>query len=133
MADVELVIKIPEDYYNRLKRIKKDSIFGLSRAEQTILHGIPLPKGQGRLIERVLNAAKDLKQKSKTGRWIPVSKRLPEESYYCLCCDKDGYMTIGSINKYSKEWCFEDDEVDIDVVAWTPLPEPYKAESEAAE
>lgn len=66
------------------------------------------------------------------GRWIPVSEGLPEESCHCLCCDKDGYMTIGFINKYSKEWCFDDDEVDINVAAWIPLPEPYKAESEAA-
>lgn len=65
------------------------------------------------------------------GRWIPVSERLPEESSnYCLCCDKNGYMAIGFISKYSKEWVFDDDEAYMKVVAWMPLPEPYKAESE---
>ena len=59
------------------------------------------------------------------GGWIPVSERLPEENYYCLCCDKDGYITIGFVPKYSKDWWFEDDEIDIDVVAWMPLPGPY--------
>lgn len=67
---------------------------------------------------------------SVTQKWIPVSERLPEKSDYCLCCDKDGYMIIGWIPKWSKEWCFDDDEVDMDVVAWMPLPQPYKAESE---
>lgn len=62
--------------------------------------------------------------------WIPVSERLPEKSDYCLCCDKDGYMIIGWLSKWSKEWYFDDDEVDMDVVAWMPLPQPYKAESE---
>ena len=63
-------------------------------------------------------------------RWIPVSEKLPDEKDYCLCCDKDGYITIGFVSKWSKQWCFDDPEVDIDVIAWMPLPEPYKAESE---
>ena len=57
--------------------------------------------------------------------WIPVSERLPEEKHCCLCCDKDRYITIGFISK-SKEWCFVDDEIDIDVIAWMPLPKPYE-------
>lgn len=66
-------------------------------------------------------------------KWIPVSERFPEESNYCLCCDKDGYITIGYIPEWSKEWIFEDDDIFIDVVAWMPLPEPYKVESEGQE
>lgn len=69
-------------------------------------------------------------QNQKSGKWIPVSERLPEDSNYYLCCGKDGYMIIGWISKWSKEWCFDDDEFDMDVVAWMPLPQPYKAESE---
>lgn len=63
-------------------------------------------------------------------KWILVSERLPEEKDYCLCCDKDGNITIGFISKYSKKWVFDDDEVDMDVTAWMPLPKPYKAEME---
>ena len=74
------------------------------------------------------------------GAWIPVSERLPKEDDYCLCCDKDGYMAIGCIKNWSirrldgtrycgKDWSFDDDKIDIDVIAWMPLPEPYKVES----
>lgn len=58
------------------------------------------------------------------GKWIPIAERLPEENVYCLCCDKDGYMIVGFVLKGSKKWCFEADDIDIDVVAWMPLPEP---------
>lgn len=65
--------------------------------------------------------------------WIPVSERLPKELDHCLCCDEDGYMTIGYVLKRSKEWNFVDDDIDIDVVAWMPLPEPYKPDCEPRE
>lgn len=60
----------------------------------------------------------------KTG-WIPVSKRLPEE--YCLFCDIDGDVFYGHI--YDGRWWAEgqDDRIK-NVIAWMPLPEPYKAE-----
>ena len=120
MADIEMVIKIPESAYDYL-----------SQTVDCIANGIPLPKGQGRLIERVLNAAETLKQKM--GHWIPVSERLPERSVWVLayCKTKDGYeyQTVLLLAKYNGEWTDCDDFCD-DVIAWMPLPEPYKAESE---
>ena len=57
------------------------------------------------------------------GRWIPVSERLPEDSGYYLTttmfsevyCD---YWTENSFNRSEA------------IIAWMPLPESYKAESE---
>ena len=67
--------------------------------------------------------------------WIPVSEKLPEESDYymaCICndevCDYD----------FRKTWFAHADDYDMDksewrelydferVIAWQPLPEPYK-------
>ena len=67
------------------------------------------------------------------GHWIPVSERLPERSVWVLayCKTKDGYeyQAVLLLGKYNGEWTDCDDFCD-DVIAWMPLPEPYKAESE---
>lgn len=47
MADIELVIKIPKETYDFLKRYGTDG--GI--IEKAVLNGTPLPKGHGRLID----------------------------------------------------------------------------------
>lgn len=77
--------------------------------------------------------------KEKVGRWIPVSERLPEEDGQYLITVKyvhvDGYDDIYAENG---EWmdgkwdtfCFGHCGQVEAILAWMPLPEPYKAESE---
>ena len=69
--------------------------------------------------------------------WIPCSEKLPELGEYVLATVLmfDDYRDIGI---YTRQWTsdhseirwFSDDEYgqlfDCDVVAWMPLPEPYK-------
>ena len=66
-------------------------------------------------------------------KWIPVSERLPEEEQDVLICNEKGDIEISSGSKstevddfiwYTSGWKFGK------VIAWMPLPEPYKAESE---
>ena len=60
--------------------------------------------------------------KEKTG-WILVSERLPEESKrYVVATKYNDVMT----DFYTGEGFLQCD----DIIAWMPLPEPYKAESE---
>ena len=48
MADIELVIKIPEDYYNAIKEIPVEQ----STADMLIIrNGTPIPIGHGDLID----------------------------------------------------------------------------------
>lgn len=54
--------------------------------------------------------------------WIPVSERLPEKNGQYLVTVNKGYMLLGL-------WCGIKDDW-INIIAWMPLPEPYKAESE---
>ena len=61
--------------------------------------------------------------------WIPVSERLPGWGERVLTIDNDGDYEINHImdDEYD-EWFY-----DYDIIAWMPLPEPYKTESEVSE
>ena len=74
-------------------------------------------------------AIEALKQEPKTGEWIPVSERLPEE-FFVLCCDNHGEMLIAnpfecdaSDTGFSAEnnGCYM-----YNCIAWMPLPMPYR-------
>ena len=69
-----------------------------------------------------------LPETSKTG-WIPVSERLPEkdgEYLVTVQCSIAGHKHIDTCFFTGKVNGFER----FGIVAWMPLPEPYKAESE---
>ena len=65
--------------------------------------------------------------------WIPVSKRLPKKPK--IDGDSDGYIVqtrhvaqpfIGYWD--GREWTDEEVDVVDEVIAWMPLPEPYREE-----
>ena len=80
-------------------------------------------------------------------RWIPCSERLPEEPIYkgfvepsepVLIQLNSGGMKVsrywGSRERYKDEpWIDLSYPTTLDVIAWMPLPEPYKAEMESEE
>ena len=75
----------------------------------------------------------DLEQDEKENGWIPVSERLPEIKSYEKCyLVTDGKFIWMAYWTPGKEWIFADctnckNKIDwTDVVAWQPLPEPYK-------
>ena len=52
MADIELVIKMPEEMYNWVNDVNKFSNnYGTSDFIDLVKNGTPLPKGHGRLID----------------------------------------------------------------------------------
>ena len=68
-------------------------------------------------------------------RWIPVSERLPEKNgnYLIQVNSSDGtaIITFMIVDHYNEDgtWLHCDNKTR-KVIAWMPLPEPYKAESE---
>ena len=62
--------------------------------------------------------------------WIPVEERLPEaEQEHVLACRRDGSIDTARYSSYSDRWyvgsmC----SVSLDIIAWRPLPEPYRPE-----
>ena len=60
---------------------------------------------------------------------IPVSERLPEESGYYIVTAHDGTSYRTTFVKYQKKyksWDFTGARSYWRVIAWMPLPEPYK-------
>ncbi len=74
-----------------------------------------------------LDEAKDINVPSNDG-WIPVEDGLPEEKMEVLCCFENG--TVQSLWQNWKNDglgdYFDDDLIPTEVIAWQPLPEPYK-------
>ena len=66
-------------------------------------------------------------------QWIPCSERLPEEFKRVLCCTDKEEMFLACVYIFDNGYTFDNEERmmwDGDVVAWMPLPEPYKGGDE---
>lgn len=78
-------------------------------------------------------ALSEIKDNLESERWISVSERLPIENKYVLATDTDGDVVLvrrtiswDFINdKETVSWWL-DEHGEIDVIAWKPLPDPYK-------
>ena len=66
-------------------------------------------------------------------RWIPVSERLPEKTgrYLITYCYRDKIETQEAVYVEGKDKWYDitDIEITLAVIAWMPLPEPYKTGS----
>ncbi len=95
------------------------------------------PKQSGEFLNWLCNMAyRAVKGQQKA--WIPVSKRLPEEAADVICCtDAEEVFIASYLGKLDDgSECFDDDNgmmCEGDVVAWMPLPEPYKADMRGGE
>lgn len=78
--------------------------------------------------------------KPRTGEWIPITERLPEEMFGCLVTVWDANPKTGEeFENILPEFAGYDGEtwngadgkpIAFEVVAWMPLPEPYKEDKE---
>ena len=132
---------------------RKKAIAVLHKLKPTI------PRADGKSITHIFKTIaldlviKALEQEQKTGRWIPCSERLPEERDWCLAVFEEvdtGFIGIPYIAEYlmgnhtiattEDGWIihnctdikneYAEYYKKLRCVAWQPLPEPYKAESE---
>jgi hypothetical protein len=64
-------------------------------------------------------------EKQLNGGWIPVTEKLPERGIPVLVSDKQGNVCVRAITceiKGRKYWSQDK----YDILAWQPLPKPYK-------
>jgi len=78
-----------------------------------------------------------IENQPKVGEWIPVSEKMPEFNVEVLVCNDDGkiHVALREDDEYVTEWrykyyCYDSDIWDVEengeIIAWMPLPEPYK-------
>lgn len=97
-----------------------------------------------------LNVLKELVDKAESYEWIPVSERLPEEhdsvfaklygtdKWESRCWRRtsnrviatikynDGTVIVKEAFTHDGEWTVEKRNINCKVIAWMPLPKPYK-------
>ena len=101
-------------------------------SECEFMHDIPgffKAKTDIKTQENIIHVLSNLQLTESTYKWIPCSERLPKEGENVLVClENETYDIAFYSTKYcswissSDEWSYEKESV----VAWMPLPEPYK-------
>ena len=64
--------------------------------------------------------------------WIPVEERLPENEHSVLTCGNPGWIDVGWFVQGVWRTGFSAAEITNEVVAWRPLPDPYRPEREVS-
>lgn len=86
-------------------------------------------------IPEFMHEFKKLSPVTPTPVWIRITDRMPESGKDVLLCDIDGDIYLGHYNSQQRYWWESNgcgDHVK-NVIAWMPLPEPYKEVEEGGE
>lgn len=67
-----------------------------------------------------------LESAPKIGGWIPCSERLPEESLNSVLGWDEYRERECFVQYYGRRWNLGDNRESVKIIAWQPLPEPYK-------
>lgn len=96
----------------------------------------------GGVVDRKANEAIDMAIKAlEEPQWIPTSERPPEESGNYLVTHHPDYIPVGCIQTDVLDfedgtWYWWNEKAELEkwdkpIIAWKPMPEPYRMEGEA--
>ncbi len=73
-----------------------------------------------------MSRVEEIIRKHMNDGWIPVEERMPVKHESVLMCDAAGCREVGWWT--GKRWVtgFSHADTEEDIVAWKPLPEPYR-------
>lgn len=119
--------KIYEEHKLILELLEQEpNTWSLDDAREDFMHDVyntldflPTNEEANQIIDSFDRVTSSIEQEP---RWIPISERLPEKFGTYLVTVKEGYMALGVWIGELEYWA--------NVLAWMPLPQPYKAESE---
>lgn len=132
---------IKEALYEACKALERElNTWSLDDAREDFMHDVynildflPTNDEANRIIDSFDMVTKCIKQEP---RWIPVTERLPEEMFGCLVTVWDASPKTGEefenilpehVGYDGETWNGADGKpVAFEVIAWMPLPEPYK-------
>lgn len=81
---------------------------------------------ENKSLAKSLNDAAELIHKLQKNEWIPCSERMPKHDTKVLVQTEHGLITDGRLSSELNIWFTMDDYTCYKVVAWMPLPSPYK-------
>ena len=115
----------------------------LMKVIEVMVKPLTTPDGCGRFDseieaynEGLIDAMEKVNEQPKVGEWIPCSERLPEEGAVVLVSlekDEDyDWVRLVREGYYDEGYWFDMDgaHYGFEVLAWMPLPEPYKEDKE---
>lgn len=89
-------------------------------------YGMRLPKAVVGLTKVLLDEAPTINA-GRPQEWIPCKERLPARQGYYICTCKDGSRVLKTTTiKWSNGWQLSGTRAYWKVIAWQPLPEPWK-------
>ena len=104
------------------------------KRENGIKRGYCSPNKKQELVDRLAlyEDREDAKDTNVLGKWIPCSERLPENAMNVIAQFSSGTVTE---LRYAGNGIFEGiyEYSTKVIIAWMPLPEPYKQNDEGAE
>ncbi len=78
------------------------------------------------------NIIRCIVKQPKIDKWIPCNDRLPEDKKTVLICGDTGWIKTGWYESGCWWTGFSLANIEDGVIAWQPLPDPYKPNNQAA-
>ena len=112
----KIIEKVKEEYYQAGKNMRLSDTY-----REACIYG-----GMMDAYEKAQTIVKQVVEEYKSDNgWIPCNEKTPSGEFYHLVSTAKGGRTIARYKGLGKWWDLHSCEVEDEVIAWQPLPQPY--------